>query len=71
MSVKDELSRHYHAHRKFVTYSWVGILVTIMQIALLYLFIDIWGIPTIWSSSLIVGGLFVFKYFLYRWTGFA
>ncbi|MFH1376297.1 MAG: hypothetical protein ABIH25_01550 [Candidatus Woesearchaeota archaeon] len=42
----------------------------ILQIISLYLFIDLLKIPTIISSIVIVGGIFIFKFIIYKWTGF-
>jgi putative flippase GtrA len=58
-------------HRGFINYTWVGIAVTILNIFFLWLFIDIFRIPTIISSISVVGGLFLLKYYLYKKTGFA
>ena len=57
-------------HKNFFTYAYVGIIVTVLNIFLLWLFIDIYRIPTLISSTIIVGGLFLFKFFLYVKTGF-
>jgi len=70
MNAKEFVCTHYEMHRKFFVYTWVGIVITGMQIFLLYVAIDLMRIPTLVSSSVIIGGLFVFKYFVYRWTGF-
>ena len=57
-------------HRNFIVYLFVGVSITVTNIILLYLFIDILGISTILSSTVVVGGLFILKYFIYKWTGF-
>ena len=54
----------------FFTYSWVGALFTVLNIVLVWVFIDILRVPTILSSTIVVGGLFVGKYFVYKWSGF-
>lgn len=53
----------------FIKYTWVGALFSILNIVLLWLFIDIFHISTLISSTVIVGGLFVVKYIAYRLTG--
>ena len=57
-------------HKKFLTYVWVGGVFSITNIMLLYLFIDIFRIPTIISSTIIVLSLFLAKYVVYKMTGF-
>ncbi len=57
-------------NRNFIVYTVVGAFITILNIVLLWLFIDIFKIPTILSSTLIVGGLFIIKFFIYKATGF-
>ena len=64
--IKNQIKRK----KKFVIYTWVGVLITTINIFLLWLFIDIFKIPTIISSITIVGGLFLFKFYLYKKTGF-
>ena len=60
----------WEKHRNFIVYLFVGVSITVTNIILLYLFIDILGISTILSSTVVVGGLFILKYFIYKWTGF-
>ena len=56
-------------NNNFFTYTYVGVIVTVLNISLLWLFIDIFEIPTLISSTVIVGGLFLFKFYLYKKTG--
>lgn len=53
----------------FFTYSWVGAVFTFLNIVLVWVFIDLWHIPTLISSTIVVGGLFVGKYYAYKWSG--
>ncbi len=53
----------------FVKYTWVGGLFSVLNVVLLWIFIDALHIPTLISSTIVVGGLFVGKYFFYRYTG--
>ena len=53
------------AHKKFVHYTWIGIFISLLNIFLLWLLIDIFGIPTIISSSLVVVGTFILRYVLF------
>ena len=64
------LDQYWRKHRNFIIYIMVGGAVTITNIILLYIFIDIFNIPTLISSTVVVGGLFILKYFVYKWTGF-
>ncbi len=57
-------------NNNFMIYTHVGIIITILNIFLLWIFIDFLEIPTLISSTLIVGGLFILKFYLYKKTGF-
>lgn len=57
--------------RQFLLYCGIGGIVYVLNVALLYVFIDMWGISTVVSSSIVIGGLFVLKYVMYRATGFS
>jgi putative flippase GtrA len=52
--------------KKFLHYTWIGIFVSLLNIFLLWLFIDIWGIPTVASSTIVIGATFVIRYVLFR-----
>ncbi len=67
--MKEKLFR-IKAH-PFFKYAWVGGLFSVCNVVLLWLMIDILEIPTIISSTIVVGVLFVAKYFAYKLTGFA
>ena len=53
----------------FSKYSFIGLFITIINIIMLYFMIDILGISTIVSSTIVVGGLFIIKFILYIKTG--
>ena len=57
-------------HRNFLVYLVVGIGISAANIVLLYLFIDIFRVSTILSSTVVIGGTFILKFFIYKWTGF-
>jgi len=57
--------------RQFLLYSGIGAFIYVLNVALLYLFIDILGVSTVVSSSAIIAALFILKYILYRATGFS
>ena len=65
-SLKLELEKH----RNFIIYLIVGAGISGTNIFLLYLFIDIFGISTLVSSTVVVGGTFILRFFIYKWTGF-
>ena len=64
------MKEYIKRHRNFVIYTIVGASISLANIILLYLLIDIFGISTLYSSTLVVGGTFLLKYFIYKWTGF-
>lgn len=51
--------------KKFVHYTWIGIFISLLNIFLLWLLIDIIGIPTVISSALVVVITFVLRYVLF------
>lgn len=51
--------------KKFLHYTWIGIFISLLNIFLLWLMIDILGIPTIVSSTLVVVGTFLLRYILF------
>jgi len=51
--------------KKFFHYTWIGIGISAVNVVLLWLFIDIMGIPTIISSVFVVMGTFVLRYVLF------
>jgi len=53
----------------FFKYTWVGAIFSVLNIVLLWIMIDMMHIPTLISSTVVVGGLFVAKYFAYKLTG--
>ena len=55
------------ANKAFFHYTWTGGFFTILNIFFVWLFIDIFKIPTIISSIIVIGGLFFARYFVYRW----
>lgn len=57
-------------NKNFFQYTWVGAIMVVLQIVALWLFIDILGIPTVISSIVIIGGIFVLKFIIYRLIGF-
>lgn len=60
----------FEENRSLAIYLIVGAGISGSNILLLYLFIDILGIPTLLSSAIVVGGTFILRFFIYKWTGF-
>ena len=52
--------------KKFAHYTWIGVFVSIFSIFLLWLLIDIFGIPTIISGTIVTGFIFILRYILFR-----
>jgi len=53
--------------RKFVQYTLISGIYSVLNIFLLWVFIDICKIPTVISSSVVIGGTFILRYILFRW----
>ncbi len=51
--------------KKFLHYTWIGLGISGLNIFLLWLFIDVFGVPTVISSIIVLGGTFVFRYILF------
>lgn len=56
----------YFWEKSFFHYFWTGGLFTVLNIFLVWLFIDILKIPTIVSSTIVIGGLFIIRYVVYK-----
>ena len=57
----------FFSHKSFFHYLWTGGLFTALNIFLVWLFIEIFEIPTLVSSVVVIGGLFIARYVVYRW----
>ena len=51
--------------KKFFHYTWIGIAISLLNIFLLWLLIDIVGISTVVSATLVVVLTFVLRYILF------
>lgn len=56
----------YFWEKSFFHYLWTGGLFTIANIILVWFFIEILRIPTVISSTVVIGGLFILRYMVYR-----
>ena len=54
-------------NKSFFHYLWTGGFFTFLNIFFVWLFIDIFEIQTIISSIVVIGGLFISRYLVYRW----
>lgn len=52
-------------NKKFLRYTLIGIFISVLNIFLLWLLIDVFDIPTIISSTLVVLGTFLLRYVLF------
>jgi len=52
--------------RSFLHYLWTGGVFTLLNIVLVWVLIDFLNVPTIISSSVVIGGLFILRYAVYR-----
>lgn len=50
--------------KRFFNYVWVGILISTVNVFLLWLFIDVWHMGTVISGVIVVAGTFIFRYVL-------
>lgn len=51
--------------RRFVAYTWIGVAISTLNIALLWLTIDVMHVPTLVASTVIIGGTFLLRYVLF------
>ena len=56
--------------KRFVRYTWVGIVISVLNVFLLWLFIDVLHIQTVISSAVVIGATFIIRYLLYVYTNF-
>ena len=52
--------------KRFVNYAWIGGFFSILNVFLLWFFIDIMGISTVVASVLVIGGTFLLRYVFLR-----
>lgn len=52
--------------KSFLHYSWISAIYSVLNIFLLWLFIDILKIPTVIASIAVIGGTFILRYLLFR-----
>lgn len=51
--------------KNFIKYTLIGILFMLSNVFFMWLFIDALNIPTIFGASVVVGGLFIAKFYTY------
>ncbi|MDP3988701.1 MAG: methyltransferase domain-containing protein [bacterium] len=59
---------HYFYNESFFHYTWIGIVVSVLNVFLLWLFIDVWDMLTVPASIIVVGINFILRYVLLRFT---
>jgi len=53
-------------NKGFFHYTWVSGLFSVANIFFLWLFIDIFAIPTVLSSVIVIGGTFLLRYVVFH-----
>jgi|GEM_PF-3309679 len=69
--MRQFVKQNIEKHQSFFKYTWVGVIVTVLTIVLSSLFIDVFGFSAWIVNTVVIGGFFVLKYFMYKWVGFA
>lgn len=64
--LRENVFKRLFWDKSFFHYTWTGGLFTILNIVLVWLFIDVLGIPTLLSTTVVIGGLFFVRYIVYR-----
>ncbi|MDD5031500.1 MAG: hypothetical protein PHR36_00430 [Patescibacteria group bacterium] len=67
--IKDCLLKN-KTRKNFTIYTIVGAFISLVNIILVWLLIDIFHISTLISTTAVVGLLFIVKFIMYRKTGF-
>jgi hypothetical protein len=57
-------------NKNFITYTLVGAFISLLNIILVWVLIDFFHVHTLIATSGVVGFLFLFKFYLYKKTGF-
>ena len=57
-------------NKNFITYTLVGAFISLLNIILVWVLIDFFHVHTLVATSGVVGFLFLFKFYLYKKTGF-
>ena len=52
--------------KKFFHYTWIGIVISLLNIFLLWLLIDVLHVGTIIASTFVIGATFIIRYVLFR-----
>ena len=52
-------------NKKFLNYTWIGVIISLLNVFLLWLLIDIWHISTVISGFLVVVITFLLRYVLF------
>ena len=60
------LKRRLFWDKSFFHYAWTGGLFTVLNIFLIWFLIDVLRIPTLISTTAVIGGTFIARYIVYR-----
>lgn len=63
--IQNSSIRRLFWDKRFFNYTWIGIVISLLNIFLLWLFIDVFRIPTVVSSVIVIGATFIIRYILY------
>lgn len=55
--------------KKFFHYTWIGIFISVINVLLLWLLIDVAHLSTVLSSTIVVALTFVIRYVMFRRFG--
>lgn len=54
--------------KEFLHYTWISIVISVLNIFFLWLFIDVFDIHTVLASVIVIGATFIGRYLWYRAT---
>lgn len=66
--IQDSKIGRLFLNERFFHYSWIGVVISLLNIFLLWLFIDIFHIGTVVSSTIVIGMTFIIRYVLYDYS---
>lgn len=50
--------------KKFMHYTWIGVFISFLNIFFIWLLIDIFNVPTVIASTVVIGLTFILRYIL-------
>ena len=67
IGLKNKILKHFW-NKSFFHYTWISGIYSVLNIFLLWLFIDVFGMSTVISGVIVVGGTFILRYLLFKWS---